>query len=358
MSATAAQPDVLERIRTELDRAEARRRGGLNFLLSAGPPRGITPKDVVLSRGTLNLYHYRPVVDEVYRTPVLFVMATTNKAYVFDLAPGQSFVQFLLERGYDVYVIDWNPPRRDEARLGLADYVDDFIPACVAEVQSRSGEEEVSLVGYCMGGVLALIYAALNTPGPVRNFACFTTPFDWSKFGLFNAWSDTRYFDLETVLAAHGNMPGEVINASFEMLRPATKLTSQVQLWDNIWNDEFVKSYRALDRWGAETLPLAGDYFRDIVNELMTANKLYTGELTVAGRRVDVGRVVAPFLHAVAEHDHIVPLASSRELVDRVGSTDKEMVVLKGGHVSLIAGQNAVRRLWPRLDAWLSERSA
>jgi len=73
---------------------------------------------------------------------------------------------------------------------------------------------------------------------------------------------------------------------------------------------------------------------------------------------VDVGAIKVPFLHAIAEHDHIAPLEATRELIERVGSPDKEQVVLKGGHVSLIAGPNAVRRLWPRLDAWLGPRSA
>jgi len=90
----------------------------------------------------------------------------------------------------------------------------------------------------------------------------------------------------------------------------------------------------------------------------MFGNKLYTGELEIGGRRVDVGAITASFLHVVAEHDHIVPIEASRELVERVGSADKEQIVLKGGHVSLIAGPNAVRRLWPRLDAWLAPRSA
>ncbi len=357
MSETVREPDLLERFRIEMERAEARRRGGLDFLVSAGPTPGTTPKEVVLNKGTLSLYHYRPIASEIYRTPVLFVMATTNKAYVFDLAPGQSFVRFLLERGYDVYVIDWNPPRPDESRLGFEDYILDFIPSCVEVVQQRSGEEEVSLVGYCMGGVLSLLYASLHTPGPVRNLAVFTTPFDWSKFGLFNAWSDKRYFDVDTIVDSFGNMPADLLAASFDMLRPATKTAGQVQLWDNIWNDEFVKSYRAFDRWAAEMLPLAGRYFRETTKELMFANKFYTGEFEIAGRRADVANINAPFLHAVAEHDHIVPLECSRELVDRVGSTDKEMVVLKGGHVSLIAGPNAVRRLWPKLDSWLSVRS-
>jgi polyhydroxyalkanoate synthase subunit PhaC len=227
----------------------------------------------------------------------------------------------------------------------------------VSEVQTRSGEDQVSVIGYCMGGVLSLMYTALHTPGPVRNLAVFTTPFNWREFGLFNTWSDTRHFDVDTLVDSLGNVPPEIILASFDMLRPSTKIASQIQLWDNIWNDEFVKSYRAIDRWGNETLSLPGEYFRQTIKELMNGNKLYTGELEIGGRKVDVGNIKAPFLHAIAEHDHIVPYACSRDLVDRVGSDDKEEVVMKGGHVSLIAGANAVRRLWPKLDQWLSERS-
>ena len=71
----------------------------------------------------------------------------------------------------------------------------------------------------------------------------------------------------------------------------------------------------------------------------------------LGGRRVDLGRISVPLLHVIAEHDHIVPYDAAKPLVAMVGSTDKEEVVLKGGHVSVAAGGNAVRRLWPKLDA-------
>jgi polyhydroxyalkanoate synthase len=90
----------------------------------------------------------------------------------------------------------------------------------------------------------------------------------------------------------------------------------------------------------------------------MFANKLYTGELEIDGRQVDVANIKVPFLHVAAEHDHIVRTEASRDLTPRVGSEDKQEIVLKGGHVSLVAGPNAVRRLWPQLDAWLAPRSA
>jgi polyhydroxyalkanoate synthase len=148
-----------------------------------------------------------------------------------------------------------------------------------------------------------------------------------------------------------------MILSSFEMLRPASRAASQVQLWENIWNDEFVKSYRMFDRWATDTLPLAGEYFRAITRDLMWDNKLYNDVMTVGGRKADIADIKVPVLHAVAEHDHIVPYGAARPLIEKIGSVDKEEVILKGGHVSLVAGPNAVRRLWPKLDSWLCGRS-
>jgi polyhydroxyalkanoate synthase len=79
--------------------------------------------------------------------------------------------------------------------------------------------------------------------------------------------------------------------------------------------------------------------------------------MTIGGRKVDTAAIKCPVLHAMAEHDHIAPFAATRPLLDIVGSDDKEEVILKGGHVSLVAGKNAVGRLWPRVAEWLGERS-
>jgi polyhydroxyalkanoate synthase len=263
------------------------------------------------------------------------VMATTNRGYILDLVPGQSFIEFLLKRGYDVYMLDWTAPKPEEKSLRMEDYVLDFIPDCVRRVQQDSGETDVTVIGYCFGGVLSLLYGSIVNDGPMKNLVCFTTPIDFRV----------------------GNVPPEMILASFDMLRPASKVVGQVQLWENIWNDEFVKSYRMFDRWANDTLPLAGEYFRAITKDLMWDNKLFDGTMSVGGRPADISQIKVPILHAVAEHDHIVPYDAAKHLIPRVASTDKEEVMMKGGHVSLVAGANAIKRLWPKLDSWLGERS-
>lgn len=359
MNANAQQTfaDIPGRIQSEVQRAIQRSIKGVEYLGSAAPLLGSTPKDVLASRGTMNLYHYRPLSDEIYRVPILIVMATTNRGYILDMVPGQSFIEFLLKRGFDVYMLDWTAPRPDEKNLRIEDYVLDFIPECVRRVQEDSGETDVNIIGYCFGGVLSLLYASIFSQGPLKSLVCFTTPIDFREMKLFQNFSDKRYFNVDQLVDGVGNVPPELILSSFEMLRPASRAISQVQLWENIWNDEYVKSYRMFDRWATDTLPLAGEYFRQTVRDLMWGNKLFDRTMTVGGRLADISNIKVPILHAVAEHDHIVPYDAAKHLIPNVGSTDKEEVILKGGHVSLVAGANAIKRLWPKLDSWLSERS-
>ncbi|MEZ5550626.1 MAG: alpha/beta fold hydrolase [Pseudomonadales bacterium] len=356
--ASAQETDGLrERAQAIVDRAIQRSIKGLEFVTAPKPPVGLTPKDVIYQRGTLRLYHYHAQTDEVYRIPVLLVMATTNKAFVFDLAPGQSMVEYLLRQGFDVFVIDWEAPTPEERGLKLEDYTQDFLPTCVRKVQQVSGETDVSIIGYCMGGVLSLIYAATHADGPLKNLVCLTTPVDWHKMGLNNVWQDQRYFDVDRLVDTLGIIPADFVTQGFEMQRPAQKIAGQLRVWEQMWNDEFVKSYRVFDRWGNETLPLAGEYMRQTTRELSWGNKLFTGELVVGGKPAKLSNIKVPLLTIVAEHDHLVPYECSKPLMKLVSSHDKEEVLLKGGHVSLIAGPNAVRRMWPRLDAWLAERS-
>src|SRR5438477_11587431 len=336
---------IPERIQSEVQRASQRSIKGVEYFSTSGPSLGSTPKDILATRGTMNLYHYRPVADEIYRIPILIVMATTNRGYILDMVPGQSFIEFLLKRGYDVYMLDWSAPKPEEKRLGMEDYVLDFIPDCVRRVQQDSGEQDLTVIGYCFGGVLSLLYGSIFHDGPMKNLICFTTPIDFREMKLFQNFSDRRYFDVDGLVDSVGNVPPELILQSFEMLRPASRAVSQVQLWYNIWNDEYVKSYRMFDRWATDTLPLAGEYFRTITKDLMWDNKLFNDTMSVGGRAAKLEDIKVPFLHAVAEHDHIVPYGAAKPLIQNIGSIDKDEVMLTAGHVSLVAGANAIKRL-------------
>ena len=102
-----------------------------------------------------------------------------------------------------------------------------------------------------MGGLLALMYAALHPDAPMTNLACFTTPVNFEGMGLFKQWTDKRWFDVDRIVDTLGNVPPEMMYASFELLRPAARLVAHVRLWDNLWNDEFVKQLPPVQQWTA-----------------------------------------------------------------------------------------------------------
>lgn len=356
--AEQADPTLAQRLRMEVDQLIQRSLKGLDYLGSPPPAIGTTPRTLLHRRGTLALYHYHATSSEVYRVPLLFVMATTNKCDIFDLAPGQSLIGFLLDQGYDVYVMDWNAPTREESTLTIENYTLDFIPDCIRRVLQDAGVDEVTLIGYCMGGVLATIHTALHADGPVKNLVCFTTPIDMTKMTLFQAMGDKRHFDVDRLVNSLGNVPADFIISAFSAQRPVSNLAAQVRLWDNMWNDQYVKGYRMMDRWVTETLPLAGDYFRQTVKLLVWENALHEGTLRIGRRRVELKNITVPLLHVIAKYDHLVPPECAAPLVANIGSADKEEIMLPGGHVSLVAGPNAVKRMWPALDQWLGKRSS
>ncbi len=348
-----ADTSLADRLRSEVSLMIQRSLKGLEYLSTPPPAVGMTPKTLLHRRGTLSLYHYHATSDEIYRVPLLLVMATTNKAAIFDLAKGQSLIEFLLARGYDVYVMDWNAPTPEEAHLKLEHYVFDFIPDCIARVQKDSGVEDITLIGYCMGGVLATLYAALHPDGPLKNLVCFTTPIDWTKMPL----AMSRHFKAERLIDATGIVPAQTVVKMIETHRPATRIAGQIRLWDNMWNDDYVKGYRRMARFGSETLPVPGAYFRQVNQELMQRNGLYEGTLRIGGKAVDLKKIEVPVLHVIAKFDSLVPPQCAQPLVAGVGSRDKEELVLQGGHVSLVAGPAAIKRMWPKLDQWLGGRS-
>ncbi|NNL84170.1 MAG: alpha/beta fold hydrolase [Myxococcales bacterium] len=334
-----------------------RNRAGAPALPDLDLDVGVTPRDLIHTNGTARLFRYRPVVDEVYRTPVLLVPSLVSRPYILDLAEGQSLVGFLLQRGFDVYLVDWGTPRAEHSGMALEDYVLRLLPESVEIVVRESDVEDVSLIGYCLGGQLACMYAATHCDGPLRNLACFTTPINSDGMRLYQTWTDSSHFDLDDIVKELGNIPPELISAPLQALRPFQQTAGQLRLLQRVGDDEFVKASLRLDRWAADQVPVAGEAARQLVTEFLRENKLVRNQMRLASQRVDFGSIRTPFLHVAAQHDHVVPRESSKDLLGLIGSDDKAEIVIKGGHVSLVAGGNAVYRLWPQVDRWLSVRS-
>ncbi len=352
----AAKP-VAETVQAAVDKAIARSRTGVEPLLDLELEVGVTPKDIIHTNGTLRLYHYHPVCEEIYRVPLIVIPSLVSRSYILDLSKGQSFVEYLVGQGYDVFLADWGTPRPEHRTLGLEDYILRLIPECIDRVLEETGEDEFSMIGYCLGGMLACMYAATHTDGPLKNLVTFTTPVNSDGMPLYKTWTHPDHFDVDRVIDELGNIPPELMTTSMQALRPLQKAAGQMKLLDNADNDEFVNAFVRLDRWAADQIPFPGETARQFIVDFVRENKLVRNELKIGSHVVDHGKIRVPFLHVAAEHDHIVPAAASKDLIGLIGSEDKTEIVIKGGHVSLVAGGNAVYRLWPKLDSWLGPKS-
>lgn len=321
---------------------------------------GQTKKDVVWSRGRTRLYRYRPQAERTVDTPLLLVHSLISRSYILDLYPGGSFAEFLLKRGFDVYLIDWGVPIEADKELTLESYVLDLIPRAVKIIRRDSPTGYVNILGYCMGGLLSAMYVAAHPRAPIEALACLTTPVDFTKMGLFSTWADQRYFDVDALVNRVGNIPAEMLRESFAMLKPASRYSpvQYITLWQNILNDNYVEQYKGFNKWMNEHIPFPGECFRQTVKELQWGNKLMLDTFELGGKPVRLGTIKKPFLHVLGSRDHIVPRESAEPLVEMVGSTDKQQIVMEGGHVGIVAGRSAARNLWPRVADWLAEHSS
>jgi len=181
-------------------------------------------------------------------------------------------------------------------------------------------------------------------------------PIDFSNAGMFGLWLDAKYFDVDKFVDALGTVPSQMIQAGFKMLKPTMDVATGVGLWWNLWNDDYVKGYRALNKWANEYVAFPGGFFRQWVKDFYQQNRMYKGDLVLGGRRVALGNITCPVLVIGAKQDYIVPPACSRALTDIVGSTDKTYLELPGGHISLIAGRGASMHCWPKVSEWMAMR--
>jgi len=138
---------------------------------------GATPRDVVWTHRATTLYRYRSQ-NRRYPVPLLLVFALINRPDIFDLRPGGSFVEYLLSEGFDVFLVDWGVPGEEDDDMGLDNYVCDELHWAIRETVKAAGTEELSVLGWCIGGTLSAMYAALHPDGPIRNLALLTTPID------------------------------------------------------------------------------------------------------------------------------------------------------------------------------------
>lgn len=356
-AATDPLARVVERIRTGTERGLKGARNGLrHYARLDRPPIANTPKDTVWQRDKVQLWRYRSD-NRNGGPPLVLVHSLVNRSYIFDLVPGNSMVEVLLARGIDVYLIEWGVPDAADSDNSLETYCDDYLPEIVRFAVEHSEADGANVLGYCFGGVLAVLYAAGHTDDPINSLISLATPIDTTHMPPQLQAGAGHLFDPEVVIDESGNVPGPVIGNSIRSLTPTAEISANANLFANLWNDDYVAAHNAITMWGNDQIPFAGAAFRQTTKMFARQNGFMTDRLELGGRSLSLGDIEVPFLNVFGRNDHIVPADATRPLSGLVGSDDITDLELDAGHVGLFIGRSAHREGVPAMIDWIDSRS-
>ena len=299
---------------------------------------GMTPHEVVQETRAYKLTHYRPMLSKTARTPILIVYALINKSYILDLQPDKSWIHSLVGQGFDVYLINWNPPTQYDKYTSFDDYVNVYMDDCIEFIRSKKAIDQVTLHGYCMGATMSAMYCSLHQE-KVKNLATIAPVIDSSRDTTVLA-NFSRHLDAERMFYSVGNMPKEQLYSCYSALKPFKQgVNKYFNLVENIDNDNFVQNFLRVEKWLYDTPDIAGQTFRQWISDIYQHNLLYKNEMKIGDHLIDLSKITIPFLNIVAEEDHLVSAECSAALNDSVSSTDKRLMRFHTGHVGLIARQ-------------------
>lgn len=341
----------------EVLQMQAKLRAGLRTLREVGDVGyGVTPREEVWRDGKVVLYRFRGERTPTARVPLLICYALVNRPYMVDLQHDKSIVRGLLQRGEDVYVLDWGYPDRSDRYLELEDYIRRFLGGAVDHLRRGSRQDAINLLGICQGGTFSLCHAALN-PHTVRNLVTMVTPVDFhGDDNMLSNW--VRGVDVDALVDTLGNVPADMMNWTYLMLKPWRLLVQKyVGMIDILDDRQALEDFLRMEKWIFDSPDQAGEAFRQFAVQFYQRNGLVSGGVEIGGRVVDLRRVDMPVLNIYAEQDHLVPPAASKALKGLVGSDDYSEVSFKGGHIGIYVSGRAQREVPAAIHGWLAPRS-
>lgn len=322
---------------------------------AAGVSFGCSEKDAVYTEDKLTLYRYRAIAPSANLPPVLIVYALVNRPYMMDLQPDRSLIRRLLELGLDIYLIDWGYPDGADRFTDLNDYINGYLHRCLGVVLRAHKVAATTLLGVCQGGTFSLCYAALH-PERVRNLITMVTPVDFqTPDNLLSRWLQS--IDVDALVAAHGVVPGKLLNAAYVSLIPFRLLQQKyVNLLDAGSDQAQMENFMRMEKWIFDSPDQAGEAFRQFACWFYKENRLLKGTLEIGGQKVDLKRVVQPVLNIYGKQDHLVPPAASTALEGRLGTSDYLALGLDVGHIGMYVSGRSQRELPQAIAHWLESR--
>ena len=289
------------------------------------------------------------------RTPLLISYALVNRWYMIDLEPEKSLLKALNDLGLDVYVIDWGYPDPADRFLDLDDYINEYINNCVDKVRQHSETQQVNLLGICQGGTLSLCYTSI-CPEKIKNLITMVTPVDFqTETNLLSLLA--RSVDVDLAVSTYGNIPGEMLNDSYNSLMPMRLgIQKNLGMPNQLNTTESALSFLRMEKWIYDSPDQAGEAFRQFIKWFFQENLLIKDQITIGDYPVRLSAIKQPVLNIFGAYDHLVPPDASLALGKYVGSKDYQTLEIKAGHIGVFVSGKSQAIVPAKINDWLLER--
>lgn len=317
---------------------------------------GMTPKELVWQCDKVKMYHYIRETPAKCAIPVLVSFAIMNRQDVLDLQPDRSLMKKLLEKGLDIYIMDWGYPTRADQYISMEDYILGYLNDAIDFIRKKHKVDKIHKMGICQGGLFSMIYAAIY-PEKLKTLSTFVAPYDFHDTNCNMLFKWTKYVDVDTMVDSNGVISAEMMNSAFNMLKPSMEIFKYFGVMDVLSDKDKVMNFLRMEKWKNDCPDLTGEMYRKYIKDLFRDNKLIKGTFEMDGKIVDLKKMTVPFLNVYATEDNIIPNDSTKAVMDYIGSTDKQLYAFPGGHIGVFVGAKSQKELAPSVAKWVMDRS-
>lgn len=312
--------------------------------------RALPDMPVLWQEGSTRLLDYAPAGG----SPLLVVPSLVNRYYILDLAPGNSLLRALAEQGVRSFAVDWDAPLA-ERKFSLTDYVARLERAAEAAVQA-SGGRKLCVLGYCMGGLLALALAA-RRPDLVSSLALLAVPWAFHAERADHAKLLASMADpFARVFAEGGEVPVDVLQALFASLDPLLAVKKFTRFAELPQDSPVALGFVALEDWLNDGVPLALPAALECLRDWYGADRPGSGQWRVGGKAIVPQQIDMPALVILPATDRIVPPLSAKALAETLPRAAVMTPAL--GHIGMVVARDAPKAVWPKLSAWVKAQNA
>lgn len=321
-----------------------------------------TPRELVAHTDHADVYRYDPVPGvEQHGKPLLLVPPLAAPALAFDLRRGCSVVEYFVEQGRPVYLVDYGPVNFGHRGHGIEHWVDGVLPEAIESVAKDAGDT-VHMAGWSLGGIFAMFTTAAHPQLPIASVTAVASPFDLHAVPILAIARPLNRAGVRIVSSTYrlaGGIPAPLTRLGFQLSAIDKYLTKPIAMLTHADDRDFLAQLEAVDRFMGNMYAYPGRTFGQLYHVVMRTNEFASGTLELGGRAIKLADIDKPVLVVAGLNDTLAPMPAVTHLLDLVtGSPDADLVQAPGGHLGVLTGRAARRTTWPDMQEFYARHDA